>query len=209
MNQEISLGKGGALWPPGTSAGSQTSSRGRNPGSWQGGNAYQHEMHQGIVTEPGEHPTLHRAPPAAQTQAQRAPRGQQRRAKQQRGARRHAQCPLLVHRFPKQPKALQDCRRRGFPRTELLLEIRARRWEGSRRDFSWAGSYGRSFAWEGACGVVTGSQGRSFSWAGLQGACPQSWLGQPGQLTLTGWFLDLGSCFTCLTASTRYMKSDV
>lgn len=80
---------------------------------------------------------------------------------------------------------------------------------GSRRDLSWAGSYGRSFAWEGSCGVVTGSQGRSFSWAGLQGACPQSWLGQPGQLTLTGWFLDLGSCFTCLTASTSLTSNKV
>lgn len=26
---------------------------------------------------------------------------------------------------------------------------------------------GRSFAWEGSCGVLTGSRGQSFSWAEL------------------------------------------
>lgn len=58
---------------------------------------YQGEMHQGVVAEPGEHPAVRRPPAAAQAQAQRAAREQQRGAQQQRAAGRRPQLPARAH----------------------------------------------------------------------------------------------------------------
>lgn len=67
-------------------------------GIWgaRGDCTYQCEVHQGVVAEPGERPAVRRPPPAAQAQAQRAARPQQRGAQQQRGAHR-PRLPARVH----------------------------------------------------------------------------------------------------------------
>lgn len=57
--------------------------------------------------------------------------------------------------------------------------------------FLWAEllASGRSFAWEGSCGVVTGFRGRSFSRAGLQGACLPAKLAWPAWAADSDWMV--------------------
>lgn len=70
-----------------------------------GDSTYQSAVHQGVVAEPGERRAVRRPPPAAQAQAQRAARAQQRGAQQQRAARRGSQPRPHAHAagYPLQP----------------------------------------------------------------------------------------------------------